>query len=87
MAPDWPRGLLFDRRPRDFDAAVATLKPATLNTSHKRLTEKSVAALKASGLPLLAYTVNDPDRARALFAMGVDGVFSDAPDAILAVAP
>ncbi len=87
VAPDWPRGFLFDRRPSDFDAAVASLTPATLNTSHKRLTEKTVAALKATGLPLLAYTVNDPDRARALFAMGVDGVFSDAPDAVLAVAP
>ena len=43
--------------------------------------------MKATGLPLLAYTVNDPARARALFEMGVDGVFSDAPDAILAVAP
>ena len=87
VAPDWPRGFLFDRRPSDFEAAVAALTPATLNTSHKRLTEKTVTALKATGLPLLAYTVNDPDRARALFAMGVDGVFSDAPDAILAVAP
>ena len=87
VAPDWPRGVLFDKRPPDFEAAVAALRPATINTSHKRLNGKTVAALKAPGLPLLAYTVNDPDRARALFAMGVDGVFSDAPDAVLAVVP
>ena len=86
-APDWPRGFLFDRRPSDFEAAVLALQPATLNTSHKRLTKHTVAAFKAIGLPLLAYTVNDPARARALFAMGVDAVFSDAPDAILAAAP
>ncbi len=87
VARDWPRGLLFDRMPGDFEAAVAALGPATVNTAHKRLTEKTVPGLKAAGLPLLAYTVNDPDRAAALFAMGVDGVFSDVPDAILAVAP
>ena len=86
-APDWPRGFLFDRRPSDFDAAVDLLRPATLNTSHKRLTDQTVLALKTTGLPLLAYTVNDPARARALFEMGVDGVFSDCPDAILAALP
>ncbi len=87
LAPDWPRGFLFDRLPPDFDAAIAALRPATLNTSHKQLNRATVAALKSTGLPVLAYTVNDPARAEALFAMGVDGVFSDAPDAILAVAP
>lgn len=87
IAPDWPRGFLFDRRPANWKSAMAALKPTTLNTSHKRLNPAAVAKLKATGLPLLAYTVNDPARARALYEMGVDGVFSDAPDAILAVAP
>jgi len=86
IAPDWPRGFLFDRRPVNWKAAIAALKPTTLNTSHRRLKPEGVAKLKATGLPVLAYTVNDPARARALFDMGVDGVFSDAPDAILAVA-
>ena len=86
FAPDWPRGFLFDRRPKDFQAAIAALRPATLNTSHRGLTAKSVAELKATGLPVLAYTVNDPRRARELFEIGVAAVFSDAPDAILAVA-
>lgn len=85
VAPDWPRSLLFDRMPKDLQAAIEMLKPATLNTSHKRLSARIVTRLKATGLPLLAYTVNDPSRAEALFAMGVDGVFSDVPDAILAI--
>jgi hypothetical protein len=33
----------------------------------------------------LAYTVNDPQRAGALFAWGVTSVFSDVPDIILRV--
>jgi glycerophosphoryl diester phosphodiesterase len=85
IAPDWPRGYLFDRKPKNWQAEIEALKPATLNTSHRRLTAATVAQLKAKGLPVLTYTVNDPKRARVLFEMGVDGVFSDAPDAILAV--
>ncbi|NNG02932.1 MAG: glycerophosphodiester phosphodiesterase [Inquilinus sp.] len=86
VAPDWPRGFLFDRLPADWQEQIAALEPATLNTAHRRLTAALVATLKAAGLPLLAYTVNDPKRAKTLFDWGVDGVFSDKPDAILAVA-
>ena len=32
------------------------------------------------GYPLLAYTVNDPERAKTLFDFGVRSVFSDVPD-------
>jgi glycerophosphoryl diester phosphodiesterase len=41
-------------------------------------------AVHGAGLRLLAYTVNDPIRARALLAEGIDAVFSDVPDRILA---
>ena len=40
--------------------------------------------LKA-GYHLLAYTVNDADRAERLFNWGVEAVFSDYPDRILAM--
>jgi glycerophosphoryl diester phosphodiesterase len=53
---------------------------------HRPLSPDGVRAVKQAGLPLLAYTVNHPGRAEELFAWGVDGVFSDAPDAILALA-
>lgn len=86
-APDWPRGYLFDRKPKNWRTEVATLGPATLNTSHRRLDVATLAELKTAGLPVLTYTVNDPERARKLFEMGVDCIFSDSPDAILAVAP
>ena len=87
VAPDWPRGYLFDRKPKNWRAEIEALKPATLNTGHRRLTAKTVAELRTANLPVLTYTVNDPKRAKLLFEMGVDGVFSDAPDAILAVVP
>ena len=34
------------------------------------------------GLAVLVYTVDDPDQMRDLFAIGVDGIFSNAPDVL-----
>jgi glycerophosphoryl diester phosphodiesterase len=38
----------------------------------------------SAGLPLNTWTVNSPDRARALAALGVHAIITDAPDVILA---
>lgn len=42
---------------------------------------EAVAVAHAAGLAVVAWTVNDPDRLRALAAMGIDGVISDDPGA------
>ena len=52
--------------------------------SHKHIDAAAVAAVHARGLKLWVYTVNDPRRARALVAMGVDGLITDRPRAIRA---
>lgn len=85
-APDWPRGYLIWERPANWRDNVAALRPSTINVSHEQETAGSIAAYRSTGLPVIAYTVNDPGRARALFDLGVAAVFSDAPDAILAIA-
>jgi glycerophosphoryl diester phosphodiesterase len=42
--------------------------------------DHAVSAVRTAGsLPVLAYTVNDPARARELFEAGVAGVFTDQP--------
>jgi hypothetical protein len=51
------------------------------------LRPRRVAAIRAAGYPLAAFTVNDPARARRLFDWGVTSVFSDAPDIIGNVRP
>ncbi len=33
--------------------------------------------------PVLAYTINNPDRGRFLQSWGVDGFFSDTPDVLM----
>ena len=83
-APRIPRAYLAEQPPPDWRAQAARLGAAALVLDHKPLSPEGARAVKAAGYPLLAYTVNHPGRAEELFAWGVDGVISDAPDAILA---
>nr|WP_255542416.1 glycerophosphodiester phosphodiesterase family protein [Azospirillum sp. INR13] len=65
---------------RPTGAAIADrIGAATLNVDQKRQTADSVAEYRATGRPVLSYTVNDADRARTLFGWGVSAVFTDAP--------
>ncbi len=45
-----------------------------------------IAAAHERGLQVFTWTVNDPVQVRSLVALGVDGVISDYPDRLLAVA-
>jgi glycerophosphoryl diester phosphodiesterase len=83
-APHWPRGLLVPELKGDWRGQLERLEATTLNTDHKRLDAGKIAIARQTGRPLLCYTVNDPARARQLFAWGVSAVFTDRPDALLA---
>jgi glycerophosphoryl diester phosphodiesterase len=85
IAPQIPRGLLLRVIPRGWRSLAARLGCVTINTDHRRLKPRLVGEILDHGYPLLAYTVNDPRRARALFDWGVTSVFSDVPDIILPV--
>jgi len=86
LSPAMPTGLLLNRLRRDWAALAADLGCATINLDHRRVRPARVAMLAAAGYRVLAYTVNDPARARQLFEWGVTSVFSDNPDIILASA-
>jgi glycerophosphoryl diester phosphodiesterase len=49
-----------------------------------RVTRRGLARAHALGLVATVYTVNDPARMRELAALGVDGIFTDRPDLLLA---
>ncbi len=83
-APDIPRGYLLWDPPADWAAVADRLEAATLNVHQDRQTAASVAAYRATGRPVLAYTVNDAGRARELFGWGVAAVFTDAPGRLAA---
>ena len=86
LAPEIPRGMLFVLVPRGGAETALRLGCAAIGADHRRLRPRRVAEIRAAGYPLLAYTVNDPARARLLLAWGVTSVFSDIPDIISHVA-
>jgi glycerophosphoryl diester phosphodiesterase len=83
LAPEAPRGLLFHTVPNDWADIAARLAAVAIGADYRRLRPRHVAEIRAAGYQVAAYTVNDPARARLLFASGVSSVFSDMPDMIL----
>jgi glycerophosphoryl diester phosphodiesterase len=76
-APDLPRALLVEEIPADWRTRVEGLGCRALHCRHDSLTRPLVEALHEAGLGVLAYTVNDPGHAIALFDMGVDAIVTD----------
>ncbi len=79
VAPHWPRGYLMEEEPADWAAIADRLGAATINIDARRQNPDSIAAFRATGRPVLAYTVNETEQARRLFQWGVAGVFTDTP--------
>jgi glycerophosphoryl diester phosphodiesterase len=81
-APDLPRGYLLDEIPDDWQAQARELGAVAIHTNHKHLTPALAAAIKAAGLGLFCYTVNDPARGQEILSWGVDGFCTDRIDLI-----
>jgi glycerophosphoryl diester phosphodiesterase len=79
-APHIARGILFRRIPKNWRNIAAGLGCMTIHADQQRLCSARLSEIRRAGYPLLAYTVNDPERAKTLFDFGVKSVFSDVPD-------
>jgi len=84
--PDLPTGFLTTA---DYDQDKALGRAvergwSALHPHHRAVTAALVAAAHDQGLAVNTWTVNDPDEARRLAGIGVDGVITDAVGAILA---
>lgn len=81
----WPRGLLI-RSPRQpqWQAWAARIGAAAIHCSACGLDRDGFETLKAVGLPIAVYTVNDARRARRLWNWGAAAVFTDDPPLLLA---
>jgi glycerophosphoryl diester phosphodiesterase len=77
-----PRGLLVGAVPDDWRERTAALDCVSLHADHRKLDARIVAQIKAAGLFILAYTVNEPARARLLGEWGVDSICTDRIDLI-----
>jgi glycerophosphoryl diester phosphodiesterase len=80
--PMLPRALLFDALPDDWPERLRALGCVALDANHLTLSEAIVARARQGRFRVLAYTVNDPERAALLRRWGVDCVITDAVDAI-----
>lgn len=80
VAPQLPRGLLFEEVPEDWRAQMQAHDAISLHCDHSRLSADRLRDIVAAGVPVLCYTVNDAARAAALVAAGVSGLFTDRLD-------
>jgi glycerophosphoryl diester phosphodiesterase len=83
-APEFARGHLFGRLPKNWQEQAERLGCVTVHCDQKHLTRSAARAVIEAGYPLLAYTVNDPARAREIIGWGAASVFTDCPDRIIA---
>lgn len=83
MAQDWHRGFLLDEEwPENWLELAEYLDAATIAVNGNTVTREQVEDVIDTGKPVLAYTVNDPIKARELQGWGVDSFFTDEPDII-----
>jgi glycerophosphoryl diester phosphodiesterase len=83
-APRIPRGIIFRGVPGNWRHRAESLGCSTISADHRLLWPGIVAEMHEAGYPVLAYTVNNPVRARELFGWGVTSVISDMPHLIFA---
>lgn len=84
VAPALPRAYLVDVIAEDWQARLQQLQAVALHTNHKHLTPALAAAVKAAGVGLFCYTVNDMARAEEIRQWGVDAFCTDRIDLIAA---
>lgn len=81
--PDAYLGFLMHDWDAKWSKYCDDLNCVTMNVNEEILTQERVTKIKNTGRQLLSYTVNDLDRVKELFSMGVDAVFSDYPGIML----
>ena len=73
-----------DIRPAEVVAQAVELEAVAVAPGRSLVTAELVARAHAAGLPVIPWTINDPERVRELLAAGVDGVCTDRPDLVRA---
>ncbi len=80
LAPEIPRGVLFEAPPADWLAELRRLRAVSLHCDADLLDDEVLAVARAQGIPVLCYTANTEKQAKMLFARGVSALFTDRLD-------
>lgn len=83
--PGIPRGLLLEEEPPDWLTTAKKLEVKTVHPNADFVQEDFVREAHGQGWGVMVYTVDEPDRARALFSLGADAVCTNRPDLLLAL--
>ncbi|MFH1659279.1 MAG: glycerophosphodiester phosphodiesterase [Pseudomonadota bacterium] len=84
LAPQIPRGVLFEQVPADWLETVRRLQAVTLHCAARHLSDDVLAEAQANGIPVLCYTVNTENAAKSLLERGVSALFTDRLDLFVA---
>ncbi len=84
LLPQVPLAALYCGVPLDWAGVAVELGARCLNISGEFVDTKLIADVHQRDLRMNVYTVNDVDELQRLRAAGVDGVFTDYPDRMLA---
>ena len=82
VAPRVPRGYLVDRIPDDWRDTMKRLGCVALHCNYKALTADLAAEIHGAGFAILLWTVNEPETARRMLALGADCLVTDTLDRI-----
>lgn len=82
--PEVKRGVLIEGIPLDYAACCEPLKAYSFNTHLSFITPELLADARKRGLQNWVYTVNHEDDWIRMRDLGVDAVFTDRPDALIA---
>lgn len=86
LMPEVTLGLITYAVPEGWLQRLERYHCNALHCYHAFVTRALVDEVHVSGHRLHVYTVNDAEQARALYALGVDALFTDFPECLLPVA-
>lgn len=84
LGPELRIGALIEKAPRDLGKMAKDVGAWSLNPSKRCVTPRLVKDAHELGLKVFVYTVNQPREIERMRALGVDGVFSDFPERVVA---
>ncbi len=77
-----PIAVLTEDDPLDAIPTALALEAVAINPNHKALNEANVKKIKAAGLQLYPWTVNEPEDIEKMYALGVDAIITDFPERV-----
>ena len=81
--PEAPRALITCAVPANWKEVLSALQCTNFHMGAPLLSATAAQQIKSAGYGLYCYTVNEVAEANSLFAMGVDGVFTDKPELLI----